>query len=55
MQNEILFIDLYICLKITNVHRNDKYQIQCGGYYFWVYIIGDGVKEMYTEIFNLYL
>lgn len=52
MQNKILFIHFYICLKVSNVHRSDKCQIQCSGYYFWVYIVGNGIKEMYTESFN---
>lgn len=53
IQNNILFIDLCIFgLKVSNVHRNDKHQIDFNGYYFWVFIMRNGIEEMYTESFN---
>lgn len=31
------------------MHRSDKHQIQCSGYCLWVYVMGNGSEEMYTE------
>lgn len=44
----------YVIFKVSNEHRNDKHQIQFRGYYLCVYIIRNGIEEMYKEL-QLYL
>ena len=53
MQNNTLFIDLWIHgLRVSNVHKINKHQIHCSGCYFWVFIMRNGIEEMYTDNFN---